>query len=225
MYVNCYFLQGGIMKIFTLVTLSFLMLTGCQTAPGKKTGVGAGIGVAVGAGLGAIIGHQSGKKGEGALIGAAVGGLLGGGIGNYLDKQAKELAEIAETKRTEQGIITKLKGDILFDSGKADLKPDAAAKIDQIAKIIAKYPEDRVKVVGHTDSQGSDQLNASLSMKRANAVYTRLAQGGVPSQHIRPEGLGEMRPIASNSNAGGRALNRRVELEISIDQEAYKKRR
>lgn len=225
MYVNYYLLHGGIMKIFTLVLLSFLMLTGCQTAPGRNTGVGAGIGAAVGAGLGAVIGHQSGKKGEGALIGAAVGGLLGGGIGNYLDKQAKELAEIAETKRTERGIITKLKGDILFDSGKSYLKPAAAAKIDQIARIIAKYPEDRVKVVGHTDSQGSDELNAKLSMQRANAVYTRLAQGGVPSEFIRPEGLGEMRPVASNSNAGGRALNRRVELEISIDEEAYKKRR
>jgi len=211
------------MKKITLAILSVLMLASCQS-DNKKTGMGAGIGAAVGAGLGAVIGHQSGNRDKGLLVGAAVGGLLGGGIGNYLDKQAKELAKVAETKRTEQGIITKLKGDILFDSGKSYLKPAAAAKIDEIAKILVKYPEDRIKVVGHTDAQGSDELNASLSMRRANAVYDRLAKNGIPGQYIQSEGMGEMRPIASNSNANGRALNRRVELEISIDKEAFKKR-
>jgi len=209
------------MKKITLSLLSVVMLTSCQNA-GKNTGMGAGIGAAVGAGLGAVIGHQSGNRDKGLLVGAAVGGLLGGGIGNYMDKQAKELARVAETKRTEQGIITKLKGDILFDSGKSNLKPAAAAKIDEIAQILVKYPEDRIKVVGHTDSQGSDQLNASLSMRRANAVYDRLARNGIPSQFIQSEGMGEMRPIASNSNTNGRALNRRVELEITVDEAAYK---
>jgi outer membrane protein OmpA-like peptidoglycan-associated protein len=211
------------MNKLTIAALALAMLTSCSSG-NKKTGMGAGIGAAVGAGLGAVIGHQSGNRDKGLLVGAAVGGLLGGGVGNYLDKQAKELAQVAETKRTEQGIITKLKGDILFDSGKSNLKPAAVAKIDEIAQILVKYPEDRIKVVGHTDSQGSDELNASLSMRRANAVYDRLAKNGIPSQYIQSEGMGKMRPIASNSNPGGRALNRRVELEISIDEEAYKKR-
>lgn len=208
------------MKTLAIALVSLFLMASCQNA-GKRTAVGAGVGAAVGAGVGAIIGHQSGKKGEGALIGAAVGGLLGGGIGNYLDKQAKELAEIAETRRTEQGIITKLKGDILFESGKSYLKANAADKIDQIAAIIAKYPEDRIKVVGHTDSTGSDELNARLSVQRAQAVYKRLVKKGIPGQYILTEGMGELRPVASNSTADGRALNRRVELEISVDEAAY----
>ena len=206
------------------LTLIF-SLSGCETSPGKRTAVGAGVGAAAGAGLGAIIGHQSGKKGEGALVGAALGGLLGGGIGNYLDKQAKELAEIAETRRTDNGIITKLKGDILFDSGKSYLRPEASSKIEQIGQIIAKYPEDRVTVIGHTDSQGSNELNANLSTKRAQAVYNKLVSAGVPAIYVEAQGMGEMRPVASNATAIGRAKNRRVELEIRIDEKAFKKKK
>lgn len=218
------------MKKKYLITLplafSLIFLTGgCQTAPGKRTGIGAGVGAAAGAGLGAIIGHQSGKKGEGALIGAALGGLIGGGVGNYLDKQAKELAEIAETRRTDKGIITRLKGDILFDTGKSYLKPEAAANIEEIGRIIAKYPEDRVTVIGHTDSQGSNELNANLSKQRARVVYNKLVSSGVPAIHIEAQGMGEMRPVASNATAIGRAKNRRVELEIRIDEEAFKKKK
>ena len=213
------------MKRFLWAFVAVFMLSSCQTAPGKKTAIGAGVGVAAGAALGAVLGHQSGNTGKGALIGATVGGLLGGGVGYYLDKQAEELAAIAETKRTERGIITKLKGDILFDTGKSHLKPTAATKIDQIARIIAKYPEDRVRVIGHTDSQGSDEVNARLSLRRANAVYDRLSRGGVPSEFIESQGMGELQPIASNSNDRGRTLNRRVELEISVDEEAFSKKR
>ncbi len=211
------------MKRIGLILVSIFMAAGCQSGAGKKTAYGAGAGALLGAGLGAVIGHQSGNRDKGALVGAALGGLVGGGIGHRLDKQAQELAQIAETKRTERGIITKLKGDILFDSGKANLKPEAASKIDQIAQILVKYPEDRVNIVGHTDSQGSDELNASLSRKRALAVRQRLAANGVPNQFLETEGMGEMQPVASNSTKSGRALNRRVELEISIDEEAYKK--
>lgn len=213
------------MKSLAIVCSLVLLFTGCQTAPGKKTGIGAGVGAVVGAGLGAVIGHQSGKKKEGALIGAAVGGLFGAGVGNYLDKQAKELAQIAETRRTEHGIITKLKGDILFDTNRFDLKPEAAQKIDQIAAIIVKYPEDRLKVVGHTDSQGSDTVNAALSRKRANTVYNRLVKNGVPAEYINAVGMGETQPLASNSTNFGRAQNRRVELEIRVDEEAFKNRK
>lgn len=211
------------MKRTFIILVSFLFLAGCQSGAGKRTGIGAGIGVAVGAGLGAIIGHQSGNRDKGALVGAALGGLVGSGIGHRLDKQAAELAQIAETKRTEHGIITKLKGDILFDSSKSYLKPGASSKIDAIARILVKYPEDRIKIIGHTDSQGGDELNANLSRKRAEAVLSRLKHSGIPAEFIDTEGMGEMQPIASNSSRGGRALNRRVELEIRIDEEAYNK--
>ena len=141
--------KGKAMKqIFTMIIMGFLLTAGCTT-PGKKTAIGTGLGAAGGAGIGAAIGSASGNAGKGALIGAAAGAILGGVIGNRLDKQVKELAQYAETRRTDQGILVSLKGDILFDSGKANLKPDASTQVKEIATILAKYPEDRIVVVGH----------------------------------------------------------------------------
>jgi len=214
------------MNFFKLTTIAFcvIAMTSCASSGKQNTAKGAGIGVAVGAGLGAIIGHQSGNRDKGALLGATLGGLVGAGVGDYLDKQARELAEVAETKRTENGIITNLKGDILFDSGKYNLKPGAQTNIIKIGKIIAKYPEDRIRVIGHTDAQGANEMNAKLSTDRARMVYNQLVQSGVPAKHIQIEGMGEMRPISSNATPEGRSRNRRVELEITVDEEALKKK-
>ena len=209
------------MKIFTLC-ICVLLSVSCASSGRKNTARGAGLGVAVGAGIGMILGNKSGNRKKGALIGATVGGLLGAGVGDYLDRQARELAELAETKRTENGIITNLKGDILFSSGKYDLKPEAQTNIIKIGKIISKYPEDRLKVIGHTDAQGSSEANAKLSLQRARMVYNQLIQSGVPSEHVEIIGMGEMRPIASNATPEGRSKNRRVELEIRVDEEALK---
>lgn len=208
-----------------LLVLTIFSLIGCASSENRKTGIGAGIGAAVGAGIGAVIGHQSGNRDGGAAIGAVLGGLAGGSYGAYLDQQAKELSKIAETRRTEQGIITKLKGDLLFDTGKSYLKGDAKSKVDQIAAIIVKYPEDRVRVIGHTDSSGPDGLNAKLSVNRAEAVYQRLVSKGIPAEFVEAQGMGEMQPVASNATPQGRQLNRRVELEIVVDEEAYKEKK
>ena len=205
-------------KVFLLLALVCFFATGCTT-PGKKTAYGTGIGAAAGAGLGAIIGSASGNAGKGALIGAAAGALLGGTIGNRLDKQAQELAQIAETQRTERGILVSLKGDILFDSGKANLKPESADRINKIGKIIAKYPEDRVVVVGHTDNVGSNTTNQQLSENRAKAVKVHLLTQGVPEKNITTIGMGESQPFASNAAQEGRAQNRRVELKITMLEE------
>ena len=207
-----------LLLVFSLIT-SF----GCATSPGEKTAVGAGVGAAIGAGLGAVIGHRSGKKGEGALLGAAIGGVFCGLAGNSFDKQAKELAAISETRRTDNGIITKLKGDILFASGKDALKSQATDSIDQISAIIRKYPEDRLRVIGHTDTDGSEALNAALSLRRANAVKAQLIRGGVPSEYIMALGMGESQPVASNTSAEGKQLNRRVEIEITVDEATLQK--
>ena len=177
----------------------------------------------MGAGLGAIIGHQSGKRDKGALLGGVIGGLLGGGVGNYLDKQAAELAQIAETKRTEHGIVTKLKGDITFDSGASMVKSTAQNNIQKISQIISKYPEDVVKIVGHTDSTGSDTKNQSLSQMRAQSVKSIMLANGVPATAITVVGMGEGQPVSSNETVDGRAQNRRVEILISVDESKLKK--
>ncbi len=208
-------------KIVSLILMAAMALTGLTacTTPGKKTAVGAGIGAAGGAAVGAAIGSKSGKAGKGALIGAAAGALIGGTIGNRLDKQAKELAAAgAETRRTEEGILVNMKGDILFDTGKATLKGDAIDQLNQIGAILAKYPDDKIMVIGHTDSVGDDAYNQRLSENRAKAVKTQLLSAGVPAANITTEGMGESQPIASNSTVEGKAKNRRVEMRITIPE-------
>ena len=211
-------MKSSSIRLFTSLAaaLSTFSIVSCTT-PGKKTAIGAGAGVAVGAGLGAIIGHQTGNGGGGALIGAALGGALGGTIGNRLDKQAKELEAIAETRRTEDGIVSKLKSDILFDTGKSNLKAGAVGNLQQMAGILKRYPENVIAVKGYTDSTGSVKVNAPLSERRADAVRAQLVAGGVPSTTVSTVGMADAAPIADNKTAAGRSQNRRVEVEITVD--------
>lgn len=205
--------------ILSTLAASMIGLGGIScTSPGKNTAIGAGVGLAAGAAVGAIIGHQSGNREKGALLGAALGGALGGTIGNRLDKQAKELAELAETKRTEQGIVAKLKSDILFDTGRSDLKPAAAGNLNKMSAILKKYPENVLTIKGYTDSTGSAKINRELSERRAMAVKQHLVAGGVPESSISILGMGPASPLADNKTAAGRAQNRRVEIEITVDE-------
>ncbi len=187
-----------------------LALAACETA-GKRTAIGAGGGAAAGAGIGALIGGW-----KGAAIGAGVGALAGGSVGLYLDKQAKELEQVAETKRTENGVLVQMKGDILFDTDSAVLKEDAVARLTKVGDILAKYADDRVRVEGHTDSVGSTRHNEELSQRRAEAVKTVLIGRGVQQAQVTALGMGESRPVGDNKTVHGRAQNRRVELHIDV---------
>lgn len=196
-----------------------LALAGCQTAKENPNAAkGTGIGAAAGAILGGVIGHQTGKRNEGALLGAVVGGAIGGYAGKRMDKQAKELEKVAETKRTEQGLVSKMKSDILFDTGKADLKPEAKKNLAEMAGIMQKYPENVLTVKGFTDNTGSQKINDELSQKRAEAVKKQLISGGMPETVISTVGMGPKDPIADNTTADGRKQNRRVEIEVVVDQ-------
>lgn len=187
------------------------------TSPGKRTAMGAGIGAGTGAVIGGLIGSQSGNAGKGALIGAALGGAMGTFIGNRLDKQAKELERLAEVRRTEDGLVARLKSDILFDTNSSTLKSATSGNVDQIAQILKKYPENNIAVIGHTDNSGADSYNFSLSQRRAAAVASRLMSSGVPSAYLSQQGAGESQPIADNTSPAGRSRNRRVELVITVD--------
>jgi len=199
-------------KFLTSVPL-VAVLAACAT-PGTRTAVGAGGGAAVGAGVGAIAGGW-----KGAAIGAAIGGVAGGAAGNYLDKQAQELKQVAEnTRRTEDGILVDLKSKLLFSTDSAVLKPEAVEQIAKLGDIRAKYPQDRIRVQGHTDSTGSVSHNEELSMRRARSVREVLVSRGVKPEQMLVEGIGEARPIADNATAAGRSKNRRVELHIDIPQ-------
>ncbi len=197
-------------KYHTLILLAPVAVA-CAT-PGTRTAVGAGGGAAVGAGVGAIAGGW-----KGAAIGAAVGGLAGGAVGNYLDKQAEELKQVAETtKRTKDGILVDLKSKLLFTTDSAVLKPEAVEMMAKLGDIFAKYPEDRIRIAGYTDSTGSVAHNEELSLRRAKAVREVLTGRGVKSEQMIVEGMGPDRPVATNSTSAGRAQNRRVELHIDV---------
>ena len=199
-------------KFLTSIPL-IAILAACAT-PGARTAVGAGGGAAVGAGVGAVAGGW-----KGAAIGAAIGGVAGGAVGNYLDKQAQELKEVAEnTKRTEDGILVDLKSKLLFDTDRAVLKPEAVEQISKLGDILVKYPEDRIRIQGHTDSTGPAAHNEELSKRRAQSVREVLVGRGVKPEQMLVEGVGEARPVADNATASGRAKNRRVELHIDVPQ-------
>lgn len=206
-------------KLILIGTAVAVLATGCATTKENPNAAkGAGIGAAIGAVAGAVIGHQTGKRNEGALIGAAIGAGLGGTVGHRLDKQQKELEKIAETKRTEQGLITKLKSDILFDTGKADLKPAAKSNISQLAAIMKKYPENVLTVKGYTDDTGSSMVNNPLSQQRADAVRIQLVAAGVPAATVTSIGMGAENPVDPAKTKEARAKNRRVEIEITVDE-------
>ena len=125
-----------------LALLFCAVLVSACTTPGTKTAIGAGAGAAIGAAAGAVITHNTGgKAGEGAIYGALAGAAAGGLIGNYYDKQAKELAAIADVKKTDNGIEVTLKNDILFTTGSAELSEGAKKTLTDLNKVLKKYPE------------------------------------------------------------------------------------
>lgn len=206
-------------RMILIATAAAMLSVGCATTKENPNATkGAGIGAAIGGLAGAVLGHQTGKRNEGALIGAALGAAVGGSVGHRMDKQAKELEKIAETKRTEQGLITKLKSDILFDTGKADLKPAAQSNINQLAAIMKKYPENVLTIRGYTDDTGSSMVNNPLSQQRAEAVMKQIIAGGVPATTVSAVGMGAANPVDPAKTKEARAKNRRVEIEVTVDE-------
>jgi outer membrane protein OmpA-like peptidoglycan-associated protein len=128
----------------------------------------------------------------------------------------EQLNKILETRDTARGLIVNM-SDVLFDTGKYDLKPGAREKLAKISGIILAHPGLKLEVEGHTDSVGSDDYNQVLSEKRANAVRDFLVQEGISPASITARGLGKYDPVASNDTAIGRQMNRRVEMVVSGD--------
>jgi len=133
--------------------------------------------------------------------------------------EAQRLAaqmEELQASQTSRGIVLTL-DDVLFDTGRAELKPGAQRSLDQIAAFLNEHPERRVQVEGFTDSQGPDEYNLDLSQRRADAVASAIIRRGVQADRVRAMGFGEEYPVASNTNAGSRQMNRRVEIIVSKD--------
>lgn len=206
--------------LFLLSSLAvFVLMYGCGASNTVKGGVIGGVSGGV---VGGVIGNQFGNTVLGAVIGAAVGGTAGALIGNNMDKQAEELEnelENAKIERVGEGILISFDSGILFGYDSATLQPEAKANISKLADILKKYPDSNVLITGHTDSDGSDSYNQTLSEKRAKSVSDYAAYQGISSSRLSIVGLGENEPVASNDSADGKQLNRRVEIAIYASEE------
>jgi outer membrane protein OmpA-like peptidoglycan-associated protein len=137
------------------------------------------------------------------------------------DKAARLQAEVDQLKATPtpRGLVLTL-GDVLFDTGKAQLNPGSARKLDQLAQFLTEHPGRRVQIDGFTDSVGSESYNLSLSQERADTVRSSLVSRGIDRSRIGSQGYGKSFPVATNEESGGRQLNRRVEVVIGGDDGA-----
>jgi outer membrane protein OmpA-like peptidoglycan-associated protein len=107
--------------------------------------------------------------------------------------------------------------DVLFDFNKYTLKPDARERLARISGIVLAYPDLHLNIEGYTDSIGTDEYNQTLSEKRAATVRDYLIKSGVSINNVFAQGFGKADPVADNSTAAGRKLNRRVDMVVSGD--------
>lgn len=130
-----------------------------------------------------------------------------------LSQQINEL----KAQETERGLVVTL-GDLLFDTGDAQLNEGGVHAADRLAEFLLEYPNRNVLIEGFTDSVGGEEYNQKLSERRARAVRDQLVAYGIDPERIRTVGYGEQFPVASNENSSGRLQNRRVEVIISDSQ-------
>ena len=123
---------------------------------------------------------------------------------------------ILQTRDTARGLIVNM-SDVLFDTAKFSLRPEAREKLAKVASIVEGHPGLSLAVEGYTDSVGGDDYNQKLSEQRGGSVRDYLVQQGMAGNSVSSKGFGKGQPIASNDTAAGRQQNRRVELVISGD--------
>lgn len=129
---------------------------------------------------------------------------------------ANKLSEL-EAERTERGLVVNLRN-VLFESGNATIRPGAEDNLARLSRFLIEYPERKIMVEGFTDNTGSDEINQTLSEKRAEAVKQALVAFGIEPNRIMTRGYGSQYAIAENNSAAGRQQNRRVEVVISDEK-------
>jgi outer membrane protein OmpA-like peptidoglycan-associated protein len=206
--------------LFVVVAISTsFIFSGCGTSNAVKGGVIGGVGGGV---VGGVIGDQLGNTVLGAIIGAAVGGTAGVLIWKHMDKQAEEMEkdiEGAKIERVGEGIKITFDSGILFGYDSSTLQPEAKSNISKLAVILKKYPDTNILVTGHTDSDGAEEYNQTLSEQRARAVSDYSMYQGISSSRLSVIGLGENEPVATNETVEGKKLNRRVEIAIFANED------
>jgi outer membrane protein OmpA-like peptidoglycan-associated protein len=170
--------------------------------------------------VGVAVGQAAGNPALGAIIGAAVGGTTGAIIGRHMDKQAEEIAKTvpdAKVERVGEGITVEFNSNILFAINKSDLSTDAKTNLDKLVTVLNIYPDTNIEIQGHTNNNGTDAYNQTLSEKRAGSVSGYLGTKGVTNTRMTTKGFGETTPKYDNATEEGRTQNRRVDFLITAN--------
>lgn len=159
---------------------------------------------------------ENSRRARNAAIGC---GAIGAGIGAYMDAQEAELrAELEGTgvsvQRDGDELRLIMPGNVTFPTNEYTIRQDFMPVLDSVARILYKFTDTRLQIIGHTDSTGSLDYNYNLSNRRATSVSNYLASQGVDQGRLITQGVGPDQPVASNDSPTGRAQNRRVELTI-----------
>jgi outer membrane protein OmpA-like peptidoglycan-associated protein len=210
-------------KLLLAATSAAIVLSGCagMTDTQRNTGIGAGIGALGGA---AIASGTGGRAGTGAAVGAAAGALGGYLWSQRMEAQKREMQAatqgtgIAVSQTPNNELKLAIPSDVSFDTGRSAIKPNFAPILNQFANGLRNNPNAEVRIIGHTDSTGTDAINNPLSVDRAASTRDYLISRGVPQQAFRIEGRGSREPVADNNSDAGRAQNRRVEIYVGERQ-------
>lgn len=211
--------SNGVLRTSAAVAVAAALVSGCADMSQRQrdTGTGAAIGAAAGAVLSSATG---GSAGTGAVLGGAVGAVAGN-IWSLRQEQRRRAMEQATqgtgvkvTRTADNQLELNVPSDISFDVGSAALEPRLRGVLDSFARTLQDDPAVHIRVIGHTDSTGTEALNDRLSLERAQSVRDYLVDRGVAASRIEIAGRGSREPVASNDTAEGRAKNRRVEILV-----------
>ena len=173
---------------------------------------------------GAVAGDSNAQRIGYGLAGAVVGSVAGWYLCKLAQKEepkkqpkpaatpaAAEPAPAPPAEAVQERIV--LRG-VNFDFDKAEIRPDASVILDEVVSLLSGKPDVKVRVEGHTDATGPEAYNQGLSERRADSVRKYLVGKGIEEARLTSVGFGEANPIATNDTREGRALNRRVELQV-----------
>ncbi|RXJ87735.1 OmpA family protein [Arcobacter sp. CECT 8985] len=230
--------------ISTILLTSSLLFSGCAqknedlSTNKKDEYASTKQGAVMGAFLGVLIGLlANGKhKKQNAAVGAVLGAGIGSAIGYSVDTQAKQIAKELDTKvdnkkealsnpdndlvisNTDKYVKIMLRDKMMFKTNSSIPTQEASLKLDKITKVLRKYPNTIVQVVGFTDSRGSYEYNQKLSEQRAKNVGHRIYNSGIENL-IYSKGCSYNKPIVANKTKKDMAINRRVEIYLYPNQQ------
>ncbi|WPC67100.1 OmpA family protein [Rhodoferax ferrireducens] len=197
------------------VSAAALLVSGCANMTETQRSS------AIGAGVGALAGAAIGDSREATVIGAGVG-ALGGYI--WSTQMAKKKADMERAtagtgvdvmQTADNQLKLNIPSDISFDINRFDIKPNMRPILDQFAQGLSSQPNTEIRIIGHTDSTGSDSINDPLSVNRAASARDYLVARGVDGRRVQINGRGSHEPIADNNTERGRAQNRRIEIFLA----------